>query len=789
MKKSLALVLALIMVLSSFSFVSAAPDFADVKGTEYEEAVARLELLNVLKGYPDGTFKPANTITRAEFAAVAVRVKGLAAVAEAAKGLPSGFSDVPAGHWAAGYVGVAGSTGIVNGIGGGLFAPNAPVKYEEAVTMLVRALGYEVDAQTKGGYPFGYLIVAKEIELLDDVVGTMGLPASRGMVAVLTDNALEIPMMVQVGFGTDIKWVVSGSTEHGGKAVHLLDFMGFAPITGRVTAYDPDDLEITVGGKTYDVKEGFDFYKVMGVELKMWVDGNDVIAYTMEEDVLFDAVVADKDAKAKRVKLAGLDKEYNVVSGAAITVNEATDSEDFTADYAKIVLNSRNEIVWAEGYTFNGYFVVDMVDGDELVDLNDEDIDVEDYLIVKDGKTISIDDIEKGDVFFYNSSKEFGVVYNNIKTGVITRTYANLDLRLDGTLYEEIANDVASFVDGKVLGDITKTELDKFEDEGEKVDLFLDFYGDYVLIVGTRGEAATTKLGAIATKEANMWLSARSDTYYYAWELVNELGEEVSLDEKTTSGAIDPAALAWAVVEYEVEEDGDLVDVVPLTSVTTGSAVVKVDARYAAGKRLQSDTVVFLIDKTDKEVDAVFTWADADEYFGEMTEYAVYYTGGDADYIVVSKSDAGGEFKTKQAVLMSSKELAGGKFEVKFNVEGTTVEVIWDNAVTTPGAVYNIDVNEALDDIKTIGSVVTTAAVKLDVETINERLDTFNTTPAAVTAFNARYAKVFKVEGTKVTAIDFDDVNEITSIANKDVYLYMDGTSTVYVKYMVVKVN
>jgi hypothetical protein len=155
MKKSLALVLALVMVLSSFSFVSAAPDFADVKGTIYEEAVTRLEMLEVLKGYPDGTFKPEGSITRAEFAAVAVRVKGLAAVAEAAKGLPSGFSDVPAGHWAAGYVGVAGSTGIVNGIGGGLFAPNAPVKYEEAVTMLVRALGYEQDAQTKGGYPYG----------------------------------------------------------------------------------------------------------------------------------------------------------------------------------------------------------------------------------------------------------------------------------------------------------------------------------------------------------------------------------------------------------------------------------------------------------------------------------------------------------------------------------------------------------------------------------------------------------------------------------------------------------
>ena len=60
--------------------------------------------------------------------------------------------------------------------------------------MLVRALGYEASAQTKGGYPYGYLIVANEIGLLDEVKGTQGAPASRGIVAQMTDNALEIPI-------------------------------------------------------------------------------------------------------------------------------------------------------------------------------------------------------------------------------------------------------------------------------------------------------------------------------------------------------------------------------------------------------------------------------------------------------------------------------------------------------------------------------------------------------------------------------------------------------------------
>lgn len=257
MKKSLALVLALIMVLSSFSFVSAAPDFADVAGTKYEEAVSRLELLNVLKGYPDGSFKPEGMITRAEFAAVAVRARGLENVAVAAKGLATGFSDVPASHWASGYVGTAASMGIVNGIGNGLFAPSAPVKYEEAVTMLVRALGYESEAMAKGGYPFGYLIVAEDIGLLDDARSTQGTFASRGLVALLTDNALEIPMMITVGFGSDARYVVSG--EERTKAVYLLDYMGFDTVEGRVVSYSASKDTIKVGNKTLDVADGFEF--------------------------------------------------------------------------------------------------------------------------------------------------------------------------------------------------------------------------------------------------------------------------------------------------------------------------------------------------------------------------------------------------------------------------------------------------------------------------------------------------------------------------------------------------
>ena len=91
------------------------------------------------------------------------------------------------------------------------FAPDAPVKYEEAITMLVRALGYEPAAKDKGGYPSGYMVVAGEQKLNNNVAVMFGMPANRGNVAKLVNNALETPLMIQVGYGSQSKYVVSGT--------------------------------------------------------------------------------------------------------------------------------------------------------------------------------------------------------------------------------------------------------------------------------------------------------------------------------------------------------------------------------------------------------------------------------------------------------------------------------------------------------------------------------------------------------------------------------------------------
>jgi pectate lyase len=161
-------------------------NFSDVLGTPYERAALILSQLGIFTGYEDGTFKPDNTITRAEFAALLVRMQKFTERAEKIDYNP--FDDTQ-GHWSAGNIAVGAEEGLINGYGDGNFGPSDFVTYEQAVKMLVAALGYGSEAEAAGGYPAGYTAKAETIGLTKDVNVTDN-KATRGIVASLFKNAL-----------------------------------------------------------------------------------------------------------------------------------------------------------------------------------------------------------------------------------------------------------------------------------------------------------------------------------------------------------------------------------------------------------------------------------------------------------------------------------------------------------------------------------------------------------------------------------------------------------------------
>lgn len=89
---------------------------------------------SLMNGYPDGTFVPENSITRAEFATVMSKFTELGEDSAAA----DKFSDVD-GHWAKGYIGALYSREIVNGVSDTEFAPDANITRQEIATILARA--------------------------------------------------------------------------------------------------------------------------------------------------------------------------------------------------------------------------------------------------------------------------------------------------------------------------------------------------------------------------------------------------------------------------------------------------------------------------------------------------------------------------------------------------------------------------------------------------------------------------------------------------------------------------
>ena len=92
-----------------FTFSLTFAQFSDSEQSPYASAIAQLANRNIVKGYPDGTFKPQRAITRAEM----LKIILLAANVEVLSGQETCFTDVPQEEWYVDIVCSAKAMGIV----------------------------------------------------------------------------------------------------------------------------------------------------------------------------------------------------------------------------------------------------------------------------------------------------------------------------------------------------------------------------------------------------------------------------------------------------------------------------------------------------------------------------------------------------------------------------------------------------------------------------------------------------------------------------------------------------
>lgn len=115
------------------------PIFSDVNAYGwYTKSILIMNRLNIVRGYPDGTFRPDAPITRAEFAAIASRYEKLE------KG-HAYFTDIDERHWAYAEVASAYHKGWINGYPDGSFRPENHITREEVLTIANRMLDRKCD--------------------------------------------------------------------------------------------------------------------------------------------------------------------------------------------------------------------------------------------------------------------------------------------------------------------------------------------------------------------------------------------------------------------------------------------------------------------------------------------------------------------------------------------------------------------------------------------------------------------------------------------------------------------
>ena len=193
------LFLTVCVMLTSVVLPAFAVSFTDLPETNKAyTAVNVLNKLGVINGYEeDGgfKFKPENNVTRAEFTAMLLRTRGLGAIGSTSLENPP-FPDVstPDVSWAIGNIRTAREMSIINGYDDGTFKPNNNVLYEEAVKMIVCALGYgEMSAEGTEWYS-KYMTSANNLGFLKDAGGAVGTPATRATIASMLYNCLEVKL-------------------------------------------------------------------------------------------------------------------------------------------------------------------------------------------------------------------------------------------------------------------------------------------------------------------------------------------------------------------------------------------------------------------------------------------------------------------------------------------------------------------------------------------------------------------------------------------------------------------
>jgi hypothetical protein len=731
MKKVLSLVLVIAMVLSSMSFAFAGT-FEDVTG-DYEDAINTLVGLGVVTGYEDGTFRPEKTITRAEMAKLMVITLGYGDLVAGSK---SNFADTQ-GHWADAYIALAAGKGIVLGDGNGNFRPDATVSYNEAITMIVRGLGYtDASNELKGmSWPTNFKVKAAELDITDDVVmNTTG--ADRGGVAQLLFNALEAAL-VTVNSDGDVVKATTTEVEDGKVVtvyVQLLSRLAEKKNIAQVLPKHVDEDDDAYYGDIVDLGQ----YMYQDIDVYVNDDGDVVYVSDVNSDVKVgefrktvdaNGVVVSNDNKVN-IRIDGKNKAYTVdfdggvipvyYNGVAVNMDEV-DMEVGTTDIvnlhraaATFVMNDDDQItaivatkLTEAARVTNEYNGRTKIQGFALPLNDDDEVDYDKLTVT--GVVDSLEDIEEDDVIVLfagagekttsaDTEKLVIEVVRESVEGKITKSNTDGQFYINDKFYS-----VSEFKDYSfAVGEEGTYYLDH---QGKLVDFVEDDSDapeDYAVItevldgVFTGGriiaDAEITVINAAGEEVTYEFADKAKVDTAYVFDL-RETTDMTVVDEQTDVD-VNTVLSKYDIIQYSLNSSGKISEIEMINNnPSTATPASKTDITTAAYE-FASNVVVFNLDGTDVEV-------------------ADYASLGDKVYILATEENKNGEIE-----MIFVKGLGTTKTYAYITAEGTMWNDDDKEVQSLTAYVDGVEVFYEADALNAVSSnyVDTATIVELDLD-------------------------------------------------------------------------
>ncbi len=271
-----------------------------------QKSIEKLKSKGYIKGYGDSSFRPAESFTQLETIIMALRIMGWEDEALNINMLPGKYRGKKVGEWAYGYVSVAYEKGILDDVDLMYFSPDEPAKRHEVAKYIIRAIGYEKEAQEhmSSELPFvdasavplgsvGYVYLVYEMELM---VGD----SNKAFNPMGTLTRAEMAVLFQ---RLDKK--VDSQIEE-------------KEVRGDVTRLYADYIEVRVKGKiqAFEVSESVIVYDRESKRIPYAdIETGSFVLMLLEDEVVVYIEVIDKDEEEKKI--------ISAYSGVVVGINYA----------------------------------------------------------------------------------------------------------------------------------------------------------------------------------------------------------------------------------------------------------------------------------------------------------------------------------------------------------------------------------------------------------------------------------------------------------------------------------